>query len=81
MKVSKLVLLALIGTSSATKVEHKHHKSISQYASESDKIDPVPVDSNVTQVDVASVDADDENTSISTLNKKKNKEEKEERMN
>ena len=35
----------------------------------------------MTQVDISSVDADDENTSISTLNKKKNSEEKEDRMN
>jgi hypothetical protein len=35
----------------------------------------------VTQVDVSTADADDENTSISTLNKKKNVAEKEDRMN
>lgn len=32
-------------------------------------------------MDVSTSDADDENTSISTLNKKKNKAEKEDRMN
>lgn len=44
MKVSKLVLLALIGTSAASKAAHKHHKSLTQIASESDTVDPIPVD-------------------------------------
>jgi hypothetical protein len=39
------------------------------------------LDGIVTQVDVSTADADDENTSISTLNKKKNVAEKEDRMN
>jgi hypothetical protein len=73
--------LALLGASSATKVEHKHHKSLTERAQESETVSEVPMDGNVTQVDVSTSDADDENTSISTLNKKKNKAEKEDRMN
>ena len=69
-----------MGASSATNVHHKHHKSLTERASESEQVDAVPLDGNVTQVDMTSVDADDENTSISTLNKKKNSEEREDRM-
>ena len=73
--------MALLGATSASKVEHKHHKSLTERASESENVDSVPLDGNATQVDISSVDADDENTSISTLNKKKNSEEREDRMN
>jgi hypothetical protein len=69
-----------LGIASASKVEHKHHKSLTERAEESEHVDAVPVDGTDAQVDVSSVDADDENTSISTLNKKKIKEEKDERM-
>lgn len=73
--------MALLGATSASKVEHKHHKSLTERASESENVDSVPLDGNATQVDISTVDADDENTSISTLNKKKNSEEREDRMN
>jgi|TARA_B110001450_G_scaffold241249_1_gene250603 hypothetical protein len=78
MKV--FVLLALLGASSATNVHHKHHKSLTERASESEQVDAIPLDSAVTQTDIQNVDADDENTSISTLNKVKKSEEKEDRM-
>ena len=69
-----------MGAASASKVEHKHHKSLSERAGESELVDATPLDSSVTQVDIQNVDADDENTSISTLNKVKKSEEKEDRM-
>jgi hypothetical protein len=40
-------------------------------AQESESIDLVPLDGDVTQVDISGVDADYENTSISTSKKKK----------
>ena len=45
MKVSNIVLLALLGVTSATKAEHKHHKSLSERAAQdSDLVEITPTD-------------------------------------
>jgi hypothetical protein len=45
-------LLILLGASSATNVHHKHHKSLTERASESEQVDAVPLDGSDTQVDM-----------------------------